>query len=187
MTRRFQPVANKLLRRVTDTQMFSSGPYDASPNLRNGIFPMRLSAFLWCYSDNHGLWHICLHCCPLRVHGWQPGIKAYFSKHHDNTSQITLWQWYMSLSLLMKGQDEAWNTHFKVRWAADYLRGDHSWWQRVVKLGTYGWAAKTCIPFWTFHRSFPHTWLWSEMKMICENFSTCIFWVGTSPCSGKNI
>ena len=98
MTRRFQPAANKFLRRVTDTQVFSSGPYDASPNLRNGIFPMRLSVFLWCYSDNRGLWHICLHCCPLRLHGWQPGIKAYFSKHHDNTSQITLWQWYMSLS-----------------------------------------------------------------------------------------
>ena len=59
---------------------------------------MRLSACLWCYSDCRGLWHICLHCCPLRVHGWQPGIKAHFSKHHDNSSQITLWQWYMSLS-----------------------------------------------------------------------------------------
>lgn len=88
---------------------------------------------------------------PASKHTFQSIMTTLHKELSDNDIQVP--------ALLVKGQDAAWNTHFELKWAADYLRRDCSWWQRVVKLGTYGWAAKTCIPFWTFHRLFPHTWL----------------------------
>lgn len=123
MTREVSASSKQVLRRVTDTQMLSSGPYDASPNLRNGIFSHEV---VHCFSDIIQIIVASDTSACTVVHSeymaGSPASKACFSKHQaalhkelsDNDIQVS--------ALLVKGQDAAWNTHFELKWTADYLK-----------------------------------------------------------------